>query len=285
MNTVALPIEQQVNGVAGMLYMQSTSAADGTYSLVVTFAIGTDLNFAQVLVQNRVAQAMASLPQAVQVQGVTVQQKSTAILQIVTLTSTDPRYDSLLPLATTRPSHWSTSCPACLASAMSTCSASGEYSMRIWLDPNKLYARGLTPQDVIQRHPAAEPAGRPPARSACRRHRPDQDFQYTINVVGRLADPAQFADIIVKVDSANGGRRSRIKDIGRVELGAQTYSQDLQAERQAIRRPGDLAAPTPMRWPWQRRSTPRWRSSRRLSAGAQLQRPVRYHALRQCLDQ
>src|ERR1700754_1851975 len=95
MNTVALPIEQQVNGVQGMLYMQSTSAADGTYSLVVTFAIGTDLNFAQVLVQNRVAQAMASLPQAVQVQAVTVQQQSTAILQIVTLTSTDPRYDSL----------------------------------------------------------------------------------------------------------------------------------------------------------------------------------------------
>ena len=95
MNTVALPIEQQVNGVQGMLYMQSTSAADGTYSLVVTFAIGTDLNFAQVLVQNRVAQAMASLPQAVQVQGVTVQQKSTAILQFVTLISPDERYDSL----------------------------------------------------------------------------------------------------------------------------------------------------------------------------------------------
>ena len=86
-DTVALPIEQQVNGVEGMIYMQSYAAADGSYTLTVTFEIGTDLNFAQVLVQNRVSSALSSLPQAVQVQGVTVQKRSTAILQIVTLTS------------------------------------------------------------------------------------------------------------------------------------------------------------------------------------------------------
>src|SRR6266853_3407228 len=88
-DTVALPIEQQVNGVEGMIYMQSYAGADGSYSLTVTFNIGTDLNFAQVLVQNRVSSALSSLPQAVQTQGVTVAKRSTAILQIVTLTARD----------------------------------------------------------------------------------------------------------------------------------------------------------------------------------------------------
>src|SRR6476659_1422707 len=94
-DTVALPIEQQVNGVEDMIYMQSYAGADGSYTLTVTFDIGTDLNFAQVLVQNRVSSALSSLPQAVQTQGVTVQKKLTAILEIVTLTSSDPHHDSL----------------------------------------------------------------------------------------------------------------------------------------------------------------------------------------------
>src|SRR3954469_22635684 len=94
-DAVALPIEQQVNGVEGMIYMQSYAASDGSYTLTVTFKIGTDLNFAQVLVQNRVASATSSLPQAVQAQGVTVQKQSTAILEIVTLTSSDKAHDSL----------------------------------------------------------------------------------------------------------------------------------------------------------------------------------------------
>ena len=222
-NTVALPIEQQVNGVQGMLYMQSTSAADGTYTLNVTFAIGTDLNFAQVLVQNRVSAAMASLPQAVQVQGVTVQQKSTSILQIVALTASDPRYDSL---------YLSNYATINLVPELSRLPGVGnvnvfgvgQYSMRIWLDPQAMLARGLTPQDVINvvqqqsQQVTAGQIGAPPAPA-------DQAFQYTVNVEGRLADPAEFGNIVVKVDSSNGGQITRIKDVGRVELGAQTYSQ------------------------------------------------------------
>ena len=221
-DTVALPIEQQVNGVQGMLYMQSTSASDGSYTLTVTFQIGTDLNFAQVLVQNRVSAALASLPQSVQLQGVNVQQKSTSILQIVTLTSPDGRYDNLFL------SNYAT---ITLMPELSRVPGVGnvnvlgvgQYAMRIWLDPQKLYARGLTPQNVINviqqqnQQVTAGQVGMPPAL-------PGQDFQYTVNVEGRLTDPAEFGNIIVKTDSANGGQITRVKDIARVELGAQTYS-------------------------------------------------------------
>src|SRR5215471_14230510 len=179
LNTVALPIEQQVYGVQGMLYMQSTSASDGTYTLIVTFAIGTDLNFAQVLVQNRVSAAMASLPQAVQVQGVTVQQKSTAILEIITLTATDPRFDSLFL------SNYATiTLVPELARLPGVGNVNvfgvGQYSMRIWLDPQTLQARGLAPQDVINviqqqsQQVTAGQVGTPPAPA-------NQDFQLTIN--------------------------------------------------------------------------------------------------------
>src|SRR5215813_7868492 len=148
-DTVALPIEQQVNGVEGMIYMQSYAAADGSYTLKVTFNIGTDLNFAQVLVQNRVSAALSSLPQAVQVQGVTVQKKSTAILQIVTLSSPDARYDSLYlsNFATINLKDEIARLPG--VGSVSIFGAS-QYSMRIWLNPNEMQARSLTPQDVIQ---------------------------------------------------------------------------------------------------------------------------------------
>jgi hydrophobic/amphiphilic exporter-1 (mainly G- bacteria), HAE1 family len=206
-----------------MIYMQSTSASDGTYSLIVTFEIGTDLNFAQVLVQNRVSAAMASLPQSVQVQGVTVQQKSTSILQIVTLTSPNGRYDSLFL------SNYAT---ISLVPELSRVPGVGnvnvfgvgQYSMRIWLDPQTLQARGLAPQDVIKaiqqqsQQVTSGQVGAPPAPAG-------QNFQYTVNVEGRLIDPAEFANIIVKIDSSNGGQITRVKDVGRVELGAQTYSQ------------------------------------------------------------
>jgi HAE1 family hydrophobic/amphiphilic exporter-1 len=220
-DTVALPIEQQVNGVEDMLYMQSYSGADGTYTLTVTFKIGTDLNFAQVLVQNRVSSALSQLPQAVQNQGVTVQKRSTSILLFVTLTSPDAKYDSL---------YLSNYATINLRDELSrlpgvgnvTVFGAGQYSMRIWLDPNKLQARGLMPQDVIQsiqqqsQQVAAGQAGSPPTP-------PGQAFQYTLNVNGRLDDASQFEDIIVK--TGNNGDVTRVRDVGSVELGAQTYSQ------------------------------------------------------------
>ncbi len=220
-DTVALPIEQQVNGVEGMLYMQSYSAADGTYSLTVTFKIGTDLNFAQVLVQNRVSSALSSLPQSVQTQGVTVQKRSTAILLFVTLTSPNVTYDSLFL------SNYATINIRDELSRLSgvgnvTVFGAGQYSMRVWLDPDKLQALALTPQDVIQaiqqqsQQVTAGQIGMPPTP-------PGHAFQYTLNINGRLEDVREFENVIVK--TGNNGDVVRVRDIGRVELGAQTYSQ------------------------------------------------------------
>ena len=220
-DTVALPIEQQVNGVEDMLYMQSYSAADGTYTLTVTFKIGTDLNFAQVLVQNRVSAALSQLPTSVQNQGVTVQKKSTAILLFVTLTSPKATYDSLFlsNYATIRIRDELSRLPG--VGNVSVFGA-GQYSMRVWLDPSKLQVRNLMPQDVIQaiqqqsQQVTAGQVGAPPAQAG-------QAFQYTLNIAGRLDDKAQFEDIIVKTGAS--GDVTRVRDVGWVELGAQTYSQ------------------------------------------------------------
>ncbi|KQV70234.1 multidrug efflux RND transporter permease subunit [Rhizobium sp. Root1220] len=222
-DTIALPIEQQVNGVQDMLYMQSTSASDGTYSLTVTFAIGTDPDQAQVLVQNRVAIAIPSLPESVQVQGVTTQKKSTAILGFVSLTSPDSRYDSLF-LSNYAVINLQNELARLPGVGNVSVFGAGQYAMRIWMDPDLLQARGLTPQDVINvvqqqsQEVAAGQIGLPPVPKG-------QDFQYTLNVHGRLNEAPDYENIIVKVDPTDGGRITRIRDIGRVELGAQSYSQ------------------------------------------------------------
>src|SRR6476646_54745 len=216
-DTVALPIEQQVNGVEGMIYMQSMSTSDGTYTLVVTFKIGTDLNFAQVLVQNRVSAALSSLPDPVQQQGVTVQTPSTAILSFVTLTSPDGRFNSLY-LANYGTIRLKDELARLPGVGNVQIFGAGQYSIRVWLDTEKLKARSLTASDVTQavqqqsQQVAAGQLGGPPTEGS-------QSFQYTVTVAGRLADPDQFANIIVK---AEGAAITRLSDVGRVELGAQS---------------------------------------------------------------
>lgn len=230
--TVALPIEAKVNGVANMLYMQSTSTNNGTYNLIITFAIGTDLNFAQVLVQNRVQTAMAQLPQPVQQQGVVVQQKSTAILQFITLGSKNNEYDGLFlnNYATINMQNELARLPGV---GNVVIFGSGIYAMRVWLDPKKMVAYSLVPKDVLNaisnqnKEVAAGQLGAPPPSG-------QPAYQFTVNVPGQLADPAEFANIIVKSDSSQPDQQAnasstarivRIRDIGRVELGSSSYNQ------------------------------------------------------------
>ncbi|MGD8291056.1 MAG: efflux RND transporter permease subunit, partial [Desulfobacterales bacterium] len=217
--TVAAPIEQEVNGVENMIYMSSTSASDGSYNLTVSFDVGTDLDMAQVLVQNRVKLAEAKLPEEVKRQGVNTKKKSTNIVLIISLFSPDGRFDELYlsNYATLR-----------LRDVLSRIDGVGDvsvfpasdYSMRIWLDPPKLKSRDLTTEDVLAAlreqnvQVAAGQIGQPPAP-------PGQSFQYTVNVLGRLTEIEQFDDIIIK--TAEGGRITRLKDIARIDLGGKSY--------------------------------------------------------------
>jgi HAE1 family hydrophobic/amphiphilic exporter-1 len=221
MDTVALPIEQQVNGVEGMIYMQSSSGNDGSYSLVITFDIGTDPDMAQVLVQNRVSLATAQLPSAVSTQGLNVQKKSTSILQFVNLTSQDGRYDNLF-LANYATISLENELARLPGVGSVTVLGSGSYAMRIWLDPERLQTYGLTPSDVttaIQQQSTQVTAGMvgaPPTPATV-------NFQYVINVTGRFNEAKDFENIVVKVIDEGGGRIVRVGDIGRVELGAASY--------------------------------------------------------------
>lgn len=216
--TVAAAIEQQVNGVEGMMYMSSNCSADGSYSLTITFDIGVDLDTAQVLVQNRVSIAEPQLPEEVRRQGISVQKQSTDIVLVVSLVSPDKSFDSLFManFGTLR-----------LRDELSRVPGVGgvdirggaNYSMRIWLDPERLSARNLTTQDVIAAlrdqnvQVAAGQIGQSPAPAG-------QSLQFPVTALGRLSDPEQFEAIVVKKQD---GRITYLRDIARVELGSQSY--------------------------------------------------------------
>ncbi|WP_115718361.1 efflux RND transporter permease subunit [Gallaecimonas mangrovi] len=232
--TVATPLEQAINGVEGMLYMSSQSTSDGRMTLTVTFALGTNLNDAQVEVQNRVAQALPKLPEDVQRQGVVAQKSSPDLTMVVHLTSPDNRYN-MLYLSNYALLNVKDQLARLNGVGDVRLFGAGEYSMRVWLDPNKLAARNLTASDVVDAiraqntQVAAGSLGGPPDAN-------HSDFQLLINVKGRLADEKEFANIVVHV--GDDGQITRIKDIGHVALGADSYAlRSLLDNKQAVAMP------------------------------------------------
>src|SRR5262245_57509893 len=228
-DTVAAPIEQQVVGVEGMLYMSSQSGNDGSYTLDVTFALGTDVNIAQVLVQNRIAIAEPVLPDVVKAIGVITKKRSPDILLVANITSDEdpatgkPYYDRL---------YISNYATIQLKDAIARLEGVGDvivigqqdYSMRVWLDPDKLQARNLSAGDVIRVlreqnvQVAAGQIGQPPVP-------PGQEFQFTLSTLGRLIEAEQFANIVLKTGEV--GEITYLRDVSRIELGAR--SQDTLA--------------------------------------------------------
>jgi multidrug efflux pump len=220
--TVATPLEQEINGVDNMLYMTSQSTSDGSMSLAVTFKLGTDLDTAQVLVQNRVSTALPRLPDEVRSIGVTVTKQSPDLMLVIHLLSPDGSRDQLY-ISNYATLHIKDVLSRIDGVGNVTIFGARDYSMRIWLDPEKLAARNLTAGDVLNAlrgqnvQVAAGVINQPPVPQP-------GAFQLNVETQGRLTDPEQFGNIIVKSDA--DGRVVRVRDIGRVELGAADYSRN-----------------------------------------------------------
>src|SRR5215831_6740970 len=221
-DTVAAPIEQEVNGVENMLYMSAQCAGDGTMTLTVTFRLGTDVDTAQVQVQNRVSVAEPKLPEEVRRLGVTTAKRSPDITLVVNLISPNGRYDKLYidNYAYLQVKDALARLPGV---GNVTVFGARDYAMRIWLDPEKVSSRGLTANDVINAireqnvQVAAGIIGQPPMSQGV-------PFQLTVNAQGRLMDEQQFGDIVIK--SGDDGQITRVRDVARVELAARDYSMD-----------------------------------------------------------
>jgi multidrug efflux pump len=221
--TVATPIEQEVNGVENMLYMSSQASNDGVMQLTVTFKPGTNLDTAQIQVQNRVSLAEPRLPEEVRRQGISIRKRSPDLSLVVNLLSPHGRYDSVY-LSNYALLQIRDSLARLPGVGDVVIFGSREYSMRIWLDPNKIAARHLTASDVVQAireqniQVAAGVVGQPPVPQG-------NDFQFTVTLQGRLENESQFGHIIIKTGA--GGQVTRLKDVARIELGAKDYSSEL----------------------------------------------------------
>ena len=218
--TVASPLEQAITGVEGMLYMSSQGTADGKMTLTLTFALGTDLDKAQVQVQNRVTRTMPTLPTEVQRLGVTVDKASPDLTMVVHLTSPDDRYD-MLYLSNYAALNVKDELARLEGVGDVQLFGLGNYSLRVWLDPNKVASRNLTAADVVNaireqnRQVAAGSLGAPPSAG-------DNSFQLSINTQGRLVSEEEFENIIVR--AGENGEITRLKDIARIELGSSQYA-------------------------------------------------------------
>ena len=217
--SVATPIEQEVNGVDKMIYMKSSNTSDGRMQLDVNFEVGVDQDTANVLTQNRVSSAQARLPQEVVQQGVTVKKQSPSILMIISVYSPKGSYDA---------NFLTNYCGINLRDqllripgvAQVDLFGGADYGMRIWLRPDRLARLALTPSDVIsaiKEQNLQAPAGRVGAAPSPK----DQEFTYTVSAPGRLVNPEEFENIILR--QTETGAQIRIKDVGRVELGSQNY--------------------------------------------------------------
>lgn len=217
--TVASPLEQEITGVENMLYMSSQATSDGRMTLTITFAIGTDVDRAQTQVQSRVDRARPRLPQEVQRLGIVTEKSSPDLTMVVHLTSPDDRYD-MLYLSNYAALNVKDELARVKGVGNVGLFGAGEYSLRIWLDPNKVAALGMSPQQIISavreqnQQAAAGSLGAQPSK--------DAEFQLLINVKGRLTSTEEFEDIIISV--GNNGEVTRLKDVARVELGASTYA-------------------------------------------------------------